>query len=331
MKHVCGIICVVVCVNLLSVSGLMAQEGPGMVTGSLTGTYFRFGQEIAEVAKDNGLDIIVKESEGSIANIKRLCSKENAAFAIVQSDVLGFLKRNPEMAPVAERLRLIFPFYNEEVHLFAQKDIQRFADLEGKRVVFGTEGSGNWLTTVNLFHLMDVEPGETLRLAPPDAVKAVLKGEADAMVYVAGKPVTLFNKLDEVKAELPHLIENVHFVPLDDPKMLAEYVASDLDASDYDWLEASVPTIAVKAVLVCFDFSSQGNDYYALRCRQLATLGGIIRQNLDELKRQGHPKWQEVNLDAELGLWELDRCSRTRAAKPSDVDEALDRILKEKW
>ncbi len=88
----------------------------GIVTGSKTGTYIKFGHAIAKEAKKMGVDIIVKESEGSIANIERLNSRENAGLAIVQSDVLGFLIRSddPEMKKVAERLRLIFPFYNEE-------------------------------------------------------------------------------------------------------------------------------------------------------------------------------------------------------------------------
>jgi TRAP-type uncharacterized transport system substrate-binding protein len=60
-----------------------------MVTGSKTGTYIQFGNDIAGVAKTVGLDILVKDSQGSIDNIKRINSKENATFGIVQSDVLG--------------------------------------------------------------------------------------------------------------------------------------------------------------------------------------------------------------------------------------------------
>lgn len=204
-------------------------EGVGMVTGSETGTYIKFGQEIAEKARLVGLNIEVKKSEGSIDNIERLVSKENAAFAIVQSDVLGFLSRSDD--PVARRiagnLRLIFPFYNEEVHLFANKNIQRFEDLQGKRVVLGTKGSGNWLTAKNLLDISGVEPGERLYLPPVDAVEAVLVGEADAMFYVVGKPGTQFTNLNAVKAEYPHLIEGVHFVPLDDPNMLSTRICSE--------------------------------------------------------------------------------------------------------
>src|SRR5215207_10535143 len=105
-----------VCSSLWFVSPLGA-EGIGMVTGSGTGTYIQFGQDIAKVAQSAGLDILVKESEGSIDNIRRLVSTENAALGIVQSDVLGFRSRSPDpqVRRIASRLRLVFPFYNEEV------------------------------------------------------------------------------------------------------------------------------------------------------------------------------------------------------------------------
>ena len=103
--------------SLLSLTPAVAEEADskqiGMVTGSKTGTYIQFGNDIAGVAKTVGLDILVKDSQGSIDNIKRINSKENATFGIVQSDVLGFLSRSesPEMRQLAGRLRLIFPFY----------------------------------------------------------------------------------------------------------------------------------------------------------------------------------------------------------------------------
>ena len=147
----------------------LKADNIGMVTGSKAGTYIQFGQDIAKVAREAGLEIAVKESEGSLDNIRRLVSHENAALGIVQSDVLGFLARSadPHVRQMAARLRLIFHFYNEEVHLFARKQIRRFADLAGGRVVVGTEGSGNWLTANNLLRLANVTPAQRLELPPP--------------------------------------------------------------------------------------------------------------------------------------------------------------------
>jgi hypothetical protein len=304
-----------------------------MVTGSEAGTYIQFGRQIADVAEKNGLEILVKESEGSIDNIKRLASSENAAFGIVQADVLGFLARSEsrQLQDIAKRLRLVFPFYSEEVHLFAQKDITSFADLEGKRLIIGAKGSGNWLTAVNLLKLTGVKPSEALNLSPSQGVAAVLAGKADAMIYVAGKPVKLFANLERLKSDARHAerLDAVHFVPLDDPAMLEEYAASSISSADYPWYDGEVPTIAVKAVLVSFDFSSKKNGYYRRRCEQLAVLGRSIRDNIDYLRANGHAKWREVRLDEDIGIWERDTCSR-QAPEPSsqvDIIQELEAII----
>lgn len=314
------------CNGLLLVPQLPAQ-GLGMVTGSKAGTYFQFGQDIAKSARTIGLDLMVKESEGSIANIRRLVSAENAALAIVQSDVLGFLRRSddPEVRHIAERLRLVFPFYNEEVHVFARKQIRRFEDLEGKRVVVGTQGSGNWLTSSNLLLTVKVRPAERIELPPPEAVHAVLRGEADAMFYVAGKPVKLFTAVGELQKEprYVNLVEDVHFVPLSHEDMLREYAASTIGPGDYDWVAETVPTVAVKAVLIGYDFSSRHTAYYRTRCEQLSRLGRVVRDHVAELKQTGHPKWKEVNLDDAIGIWERDPCSHSRPRAPETGDDLL--------
>lgn len=318
-----------------------SAEEIGMVTGSPTGTYIKFGYDIAAVARKAGLNIQVKESQGSIDNINRMDSSENAAFGIVQSDVLGFLARSDKanLKAVANKLRLVFPLYHEEVHLFASKDINRFEDLEGKRLILGVKGSGNWLTAMNLLQLLNVKPGETIEdLPPPKAITAVLTGKADAMIYVAGKPVELFTNLDKLKSEPEYapLVEQVHFVSLDDPRLLKEYLPAGIAAGDYSWSGNDTPTIAVKALLVSFDFSGKQTPYYRQRCQELATLGKALRDNIDNLKQTGHPKWQEVNLEENVGIWKLDACSRQsgkvvgQGGKPAtnrDISRELEDIL----
>ncbi len=296
-------------------------KGIGMVTGSKTGTYIRFGRDIAKVAKNEGVGIIVKKSEGSLSNIRRMMSKENAGLGIVQSDVLGFLKTSSDanMRRISSRLRLIFPFYNEEVHLFARKDIKKISDLNGKRVVVGTKGSGNWLTANNILRLAGVNPGESLEMPPSTAVSAVLTGKADAMFYVAGKPVTVFTRIRGLlnNPDYAPLVKQVHFLPLDDSSILNEYVASDISSKDYSWLDGGIQTAAVKAVLVSFDFSSKRNAYFRKRCGELKTLGAAIRGQFDHLKSTGHPKWKEVNLEQQVGIWQRDTCSSPNAVQPS--------------
>lgn len=323
LSHFVVIISLFICPSALS-------EGIGMVTGSSTGTYFKFGHEIAENAKIANLELVVKESEGSIDNIKRINSKENAAFAIVQTDVLGFLKRSndPELNQIADRLRLIFPFYNEEVHLFARKEIKQLKDLQGKKVVVGTQGSGTWLTATNMLGIEEVIPSESLDLPAADAVIAVLMGEVDAMFYVAGKPVKLFSNLSHLEADTASLLDDVHFVPLNNAQIQSEYVDSQIGPAEYSWMDHAVPTAAVKAALVSFDFSSKKTPYYKKRCQQLGSLGQVIRDNLSTLQAQGHPKWREVALEDNVGIWQLDNCSRAQQKLISKTD--IQALLKQK-
>jgi hypothetical protein len=283
------------------------------------------------VAQQVGLEILVKDSEGSIDNIRRLVSPENAALGIVQSDVLGFLSgsSDAQVQRITEQLRLLFPFYNEEVHLFARTEIQRLEELAGKRVVVSTEGSGNWLTANHVLRLLGIQPDELITtLPPPEAVHAVLTGKADAMFYVAGKPVRLFTHIGQLQSDprYANFVQGVHFVPLEHERLLQEYVPSTTGTEQYPWIQKTIPTVAVKAVLISFDFSKRHTVYYRQRCDQLGRLGAVIRDNLADLQRTGHPKWQEVDLDERVSLWKRDVCSQ--AMRPGrQRDEALQKDL----
>jgi TRAP transporter TAXI family solute receptor len=309
-KYLSGII-VFLCGMLFGTDQVWAYMG--MVTGSKTGTYYRFGKDIADLGRKYGMNIMVKESEGSLDNIERMQSRENAALGIVQSDVLGILySRKPE---VAKKLAMIYPFYNEEVHIIARKNINSFTDLAQKTIASGTKGSGNWITLTYLLHKMNVKTArEITRLKPLDALIYVLEGKIDAMIYVAGKPVPLFSKMEDLyrRPEYKSLIDNVHFVPLNHPEMLEEYyVYSEISPLDYSWVDKSISTLAVKSLLVSFDFSDSQTPYYKKRCEQLRHLSSIIKKNYELLKRKGHQKWSDVNLEAKIGRWKLDRCAHS--------------------
>jgi TRAP transporter TAXI family solute receptor len=295
-----------------------------MVTGPETGTYFAFGRNIAEVSASVGQPIDVRGTSGSIENLKLMTkSGENAGLGIVQSDVLGFLKRssNPNSREIAEKLRLVFPFYQEEVHLLARRDIASVQDLKGKRVVIGEEGSGNSLTAINLFSLLGVEPGKMIQLPPAEGVVAVLADEADAMVFVGGKPVPLFDNLAGLKdasgGKNAELLKEIHFLPLKDVRLDKEYEAAELTQQDYPFIESNVPTIAVTAVLVAYDFSSGRNPYYLRRCEELAKVGNAVRQHLGYLKESGHPKWKQVDPTRSIGEWKRDLCAWRDIATPA--------------
>jgi TRAP transporter TAXI family solute receptor len=327
---------VVAVTTILMPFAVIAADGVGMVTGLKDGTYYQFGLDMAKFAQQEGLTLVIKESAGSLANIERINSKENAAFGIVQADVLTFLNRDPQLQDITRRLRVIFPFYLEEVHVLARNNISTLRDLAGKRVSIGVDGSGVWLTAKNIFHLLGIHVAREEHFDTDEAIQRVLTGELDAMFYVAGKPTDAFEPLAKMAAsgqqEIIQLLDQVHFVPITEPEIFAETYEQDgvyLGPDEYPWMKEKVPTAAVRAVLVSFDFSSRRNDYYRLRCTQLGKLGQAIRANLRELQNGGgHPKWKEVDLERTVPRWQRDKCSLDQTS--FDGDE-LQRQLKEKF
>lgn len=293
-----------------------AQAGTiGMVTGSKTGTYIAIGKDMARISEKAGVTLNVLDSKGSIDNIRRITSKEKVGLAIVQSDVMGFLSRskNPESMDIASKLRLVVPFYNEEVHILARKTITSLSDLNGKRVVVGSEGSGSMITAVNMFSILGITPGQMFKIEPPQGVVAVLNGEVDAVVFVGGKPVKMFKNMEGIAsiASGPNAgkLELVHFLPIDDKRLMTEYKPAVITKNDYAFVAQDVPTVSVASLLVTFDYTRKNDPYYKDQCQNMAKLVGALRDNLIDLKASGHPKWKEVDLAAEVNHWKRDECT----------------------
>lgn len=291
------------CFVSLAMSTAVCAEPIGMVTGSESGTYIKIGNDIASVAAREGVEIEVKSSAGTLANVERMNSSENAGIGILQSDVLSVLL---EKTPKAlEGLRMAMPLYDEEVQLFAASQILSIRDLSGKRVVVGPVSSGVEITALNLLTQFRVHPAQVINEAPATGVQMVLDGEADAVFYVAGKPVEVFTRIGELPKSQ---IKGYHFVPLAIHDIEGEYVPATLSSKDYGWMDREVRTISTKAVLAVYDFSSERNGYYRARCADYEKIGKAIYQNLADLQQNGHPKWKQVDLHADIGSWTRDAC-----------------------
>lgn len=281
----------------------------GMVTGPANGTSYHIGRDIAVLARQANLDITVKPSAGSLENIARLESIENAGLAIVQSDVLGYLRASKDAAhqQQSKRLRMLLPLYKDEIHIFAKSDIATIQDLSNKRVIVGARNSGSDLTAKNILSEFGVEPAEIIYMSPQQGLEAIMQLQlADAMFYVAGAPDDLLAQL----ARLPErIMRHFHFLPLKDLPEDSYYFPVKLTKLHYPWMIEDIPTFAVTAMLVAYDFSREVNDYHRLRCRQFTELSTLIRDQFDELVLNGHSKWREVDLNSRVGDWPQDKCS----------------------
>jgi TRAP transporter TAXI family solute receptor len=289
---------------LLPATGSLAAE-LGIVTGSDKGTYYQFGLNLQQLLKPHNIALNVSTSKGSVENIYAVYKRPRTQLGIVQADVLAFVARvenDPALKRIAKKIKMVFPLYNEEVHLLGRRDITDFDDLSDKRVAVGREGSGTYLTARLLFKVSEVQPREMVPIDTDEALAELKAGRIDAMFYVAGYPVKLL-------AEHVADADGLALVPISDKSIREFYPPAEIPARTYPWQPAPVGTVAVKAVVVSYDF--QRGD-----CEQVGKLAALVAGNQEWLKANGHPKWRTVDLDFPLKGWEQYECVRRHLRKP---------------
>ena len=311
--------------RVLILSGLMlalpassvdaAPAELGLITGGESGTYYRFGLDVQKLLERNaasGMTLNVYPSKGSVENIYAVYQRPATQMGIVQSDVLAFVFRiqsDPVLKRIARKVKLVFPLYNEEIHILGKKGITDFDDLAGRRVAIGREGSGTYLTARILLKMADIAPREMVLIDTDEALAELKAGRIDAMFYVAGYPVKLFT---EQVAES----DGLALVPVLNKTVLEFYELSQIPANTYRWQPKAVQTAAIKAVLVSFDFRRAD-------CESIGRFAQTIAKNMDWLITNGHPKWKSVDLEYPLRGWEQYDCVRKYLGKP--VNQPVDR------
>lgn len=296
---------------LFILSGISHAVEMTIVTGKEKGTYYRFGLDLQALGAGHDFQLNVVPSNGSIENLYAVYKRPATQLGIVQSDVLAFISRvksNEMLRSVAGKTKMVFPLYNEEVHILASGGISDFDGLAGKRVAVGEDGSGTYLTAKLLFEMSKVRPREQVQIGTDEALAKLREGKIDAMFYVAGYPVKLFS--ESVKTD-----DGLRLVPISNPNILKYYPKGEIPANTYDWQKEAVNTVAVKAVLVSFDFRTAN-------CDNVGKFAEMIWNNHEWLIQNGHSKWKSVQLEYDLKGWEQYGCVKRYLAKNKKKDPA---------
>ncbi len=293
-------------VVMVPLAGMSFAADMGIITGSEKGTYYQFGLNLQTLAKGRDIDLTVYSSKGSVENIYAVFQRPGIQLGIVQADVLAFVARvetNPTLQRIAKKTKMVFPLYNEEVHLLGRRDLHSFDDLADKRVAIGREGSGTYLTTRLLFKVADISPKEMVLIDTEEALAALKAGRIDAMFYVAGYPVKLFT--EGVTAA-----DRLGLIPITNKNILEFYPRTQIPANTYGWQTNPIDTVAVKAVLISFDYR-RGD------CENVGKVAEVLATNMDWLTKFGHPKWKSVDLAYPLKGWEQYDCVRKYLKRPA--------------
>lgn len=180
-------------------------------TGSSGGTYAPIGDVLAEAlsgpqdgercAESNtacgvpGLVAAARPSFGAVENLENIRSGI-AETGFIQSDIAYWALNGEafyaETGPM-EDLRALAGLYPEVLHIVvaADSDIQSPADLQGKRVSLGPEGSGTLVDATLLLQAYDLSTSNMQISHAPfgDAAHKLAMGELDAFFAIGGVPI----------------------------------------------------------------------------------------------------------------------------------------------
>ncbi|RKF20265.1 TAXI family TRAP transporter solute-binding subunit [Alginatibacterium sediminis] len=172
-----------------------------MGTGSVTGIYYPTGNALCRILEQSDygrqLTCSAESSGGSIDNIDALGRKE-LDLAIVQSDIqwrsffgqAEFTNQGPNV-----ELRSLFSLYPETFSLLVRSDsgIESLADLYGRSLNIGPEGSGQHATSLLMLDALNISSERFASLKqykPDEQARALCNERVDGIVYVVGHPNT---------------------------------------------------------------------------------------------------------------------------------------------
>ncbi len=267
----------------------------GMMTGDIEATSLRMAHEMAVLLNDGpNLRIVPMIGESSISNVADLTYLKGVDVAVVQSDVLSYLRRSKRMPGIEDRVQILAKLHSEEFHVLSRMKYRCLADLSGRKVNFGPVGSGSALTAQAVFEASKVQV-QPLYLDHATAAEQLRSGELDATVFVSGKPSRAFEKI--------RFTEGVHFLDVEfADELRRDYLPAIMTHDDYPDLIAlneTVSTIAVSAVMAVFNSPPQSE-----RFRKLERLvGGLFSKFMQFRQPPYHVKWREVTLSAPVPGW----------------------------
>jgi TRAP transporter TAXI family solute receptor len=162
-------------------------------TGYESGAYHLFGQRYRELLQREKIDVELRTSTGSVDNLKRLLNPESGVdVALIQGGVAP-------SADMEHGLVSLATLYYEPLWIFYNHDTElvRLAQLGGKRIAAGPEGSGTRVLVSNILQASGaLKPQATLSpLAGMTAADALIAGRLDAVLLVAGPDAPVVQKL----------------------------------------------------------------------------------------------------------------------------------------
>jgi TRAP transporter TAXI family solute receptor len=163
-----------------------------LATGPAQSAYEEWGQRYARLLAQQGIDVVLRPSQGSAENLELLRRGEVD---------LGFVQGGSGSADEDEDLSALGNLFVEPLWIFyrsaAVRRIDGLRDLQRLRVNVGSAGSGVPALMQQLIEANGLDPQrmQLLQLEPTPAVVALLDGRIDALVFASAPESLLVQML----------------------------------------------------------------------------------------------------------------------------------------
>lgn len=261
-------------------------------TGGTSGTYYAFGNVLAQYITNNSdVAVTAVAGNGSADNIDKL-DLEEAQLGFVQNDVAyyaynGIRFAQYEGAPV-DSFTALAALYTETVQLVTcNPEIKSVADLKGKNVSIGSSGSGVYFNAMDFFAAYDMTEEDIVPqyLSFGDSAEALKDGKIDAAFVVAGAPTPAVTDLCTTKGAYLVGLDEEHVAKL--KEISGAYTESIIPAGTYEGIDEDVVTVGVKATIIANGQVTEEEAY---------TIVSTIFENAADIT-EAHAKGAELDLE----------------------------------
>lgn len=253
-KRIAVILTFVAVIAIVAVAIVMNNNESKIIkfgTAAQGGIYNMLGSKIAEKSKDKGIELEIKNTNGSAANV-RLLSDGYLDIAFAQADVINDAYNGTgSFTEKYQGYSAVAAMYTENCHIIVRADskLESVAELNNKKINVGELESGsrqNAIQILSAFGLnnMYVETNYNYE----DACDKLKKGEIDAIFVTVGAGAEIINELaNNCDIKLLGIDSEVAKRLTDTYKF---YETSTIKGKTYKNQNEDVVTVGVKSVLL---------------------------------------------------------------------------------
>ena len=277
---------------VLALSCTAALAELTFTTGGTSGTYYAFGNVLAQYITNNSdVQVTAVSGNGSADNIDKL-DLEDAQLGFVQNDVAnyaynGIRFEQYEGKPI-DSFTALCALYTETVQLVTcNPDIKSVEDLKGKNVSIGSAGSGVYFNAMDFLAAYDMTEADInpQYLSFGDSAESLKDGKIDAAFVVAGAPTPAVTELCTTKGAYLVGLDEEHCAKLQE--ISSAYAVSVIPAGTYEGIDEDITTVGIKATIIANDQVTDDEAY---------AIVSTIFENADEIATF-HAKGAELDLE----------------------------------